>query len=144
MIFRVKSFQLILKVPQSLWLNSGKKMGMGRKKSQGRASCTFLCSKKDGSVSAKLFSSINCKCIRLALVSCNGILSLTSSQNSLIQKRNYANKVISNHHCLQRRTTKSCSQENLLIKVIMLLGFLSHLFIHTVITFNLESFISMA
>lgn len=115
----------------------------GKEEEPGK-SILHLCLKKDGPASAKLFSSINCKCNRLAPVSCNGILSLMSSQNSLIQKRNYANKIISNHHCLQRRTTKSCSQENLLIRVIMLLGFLSRLFIHTVITFNLESFISIA
>lgn len=114
-------------------------MGMGRKKNQAGTSCTFVCSKKDHADSVKSFSSINCKSIRLAPASCNGILLLTSSENSLIQKRNYANKITSNHHCLQRRTTKSCFQENLLIRVIMLLGFLSHLFIHTVITFNLES-----
>lgn len=108
--------------------------GDGEEEQTGK-SILHICSKKDCSVSAKLFPSIKCKCIRLGPVSCNGIVSPTPSQNrKIIQKRNYANKIISHHHCLQRRTTKSCSQENLLIRIIMLLGFLSHLFVHTVIS----------
>jgi len=71
--------------------------GDGREEEPGK-SILHLCLFKDGSVSTKLFSSINCKCITLVPVSCSSVLSVMSLQNSLIQKRNYENKTISNHH----------------------------------------------
>lgn len=84
---------------------------MGVKKDQARISCLLFFFKERYLNFHKTLFLHQCKFISLAPVSCNSILSLMSSESKLMHKRNYANKIISNHHCLQKRTTKSCSQK---------------------------------
>jgi len=117
-------------------------MGMGGKKSQARASCTFVCSKMV-QYPQNCFPQSTANASHLFPSPVAAFYQLCPYKTVLFRREIMKIKpflIIT----LQRRTIKSCTSENLLIRAIMLLSFLSHLFMRTVITFNLESFISMA
>lgn len=112
MTYRVKDFQLVLNghLVHFGWRESRKWGWEWRKTRQEYPASSFFFKERYLNFHKTLFLH-QCKFISLAPVSCNSILSLMSSESKLMHKRNYANKIISNHHCLQKRTTKSCSQK---------------------------------